>query len=465
MSTSALNLFNATSNSNSSSGLGAGIDVASVVNQILQADRAPEQVWQSQQSDLQNQASALNTINSYLSDFSSKTNALKDTFGALASKSVTSSQPTVVGATAQASAAPGTHTITVTNTASTSSYYTDVVPTGGTFANGTFSIQVGHGSANPITIDSTNNTVQSLASFVNGNTQTLGVSANVVNDANGSRLVLVSNTSGLPGDLTLSGSLKLASDNSTVGTTKIAGANASFSLDGIPLTSSSNTVNNVISGVTLNLLSGSSGSTVQLSVSSDTGGASDAVNAFVSSYNTLLSAINAQFAVTAGSSAPPLEANSSVRELQSDLLSNMTYSLAGNNGFTSLASLGINMNNDGTLSVDSSQLTNVLQNNFGDFQNFFQSSDASNQGFAVHLGSTLLNLTDPTQGILNVELTQNSATQQMLTSQINDFEDRLAVTRQQLTTEYSQMNTALETYSTTMSQLQSELNSLPKAGA
>jgi flagellar hook-associated protein 2 len=370
-----------------------------------------------------------------------------------------------LGATAQASAASGTHTITVTNTASTSSYYTDVVPNGATFANGTLSLQVGQGTAQSITIDSNNNTVQSLATYINNKTQTLGISANVVNDANGSRLVLISNTSGLPGDLTLTGSLKLASDNSTVGTTKIAGANASFSLDGIPLTSSSNTVSNVISGVTLNLLSGSNGSTVQLSVSSDTNGAGDAVNAFVDSYNTLIGAINAQFSVTAGSSAPPLEANSSVRELQSDLLSNMTYTLTGNDGFTSLAALGISMNNDGTLTVDSSQLTNVLQNNFADFQNFFQSADATNQGFAVHLGSTLLNLTDPTQGILNVELTQNNATQQMLTSQINDFEDRLAVTQQQLTTEYSQMNTALETYNSTMSQLQSELGSLPKAGS
>lgn len=465
MSTSALNLFNSTSNSSNNGGLGAGIDVTSVVSQILQADRAPEQLWQSQQTDLQNQASVLKTINAYLSDFSSKTNALKDAFGALASKSVTSSQPGIVVATAQTSATPGTHTITVKNAATTSSYYTDVIPTGATFASGSFTIQVGQGTATPITIDSTNNTVQSLAAYINKNTQTLGVSANVVNDANGSRLVLVSKTSGLPGDLTLNGNLALSSDNSAVGTTKIAGGNASFSLDGIPLTSSSNTVNNVLSGVTLNLLSGSNGSTVQLTVAPDTTGASDAVNAFIGSYNTLIQAINAQFSVTAGSTAPPLEANSSLRELQSDLLSNMTYTLTGNDGFTSLASLGVSMNNDGTLTVDNSQLTNVLQNNFSDFQNFFQSADASNQGFAVHLGSALLNLTDPTQGILNVELTQNSATQQMLTQQINDFEDRLAVTQQQLISEYSQMNTALETYSTTMSQLQGELNSLPKAGA
>lgn len=464
MSTGALNLFNSTSSSSSSSGLGAGIDVTSLVNQILQADRAPEQLWQSQQTDLQSQASALNTINSYLSDFSAKTNALKDSFGTLASKSVTSSQPGVLGATAQTSAAAGTHTVVVTNTATTSSYYTDVVPTGGTFANGTLNIQVGQGTANPVTIDSTNNTVQSLASYINNRSQTLGVTANVVNDAGGSRLVLVGNTAGAPGDLTLTGSLNLASDNSVLGTTKIAGTNATFTLDGVPLTSTSNTVNNVISGVTLNLLSSSNGTAVQLDVAPNTTGAVNAVNAFVSSYNTLISAINAQFAVTAGSTAPPLEANASLRQLQSDLLSNVTYTLSGNNGLTSLASLGIDMNNDGTLTVDSSQLTNVVQNNFPDFQNFFQSADASNQGFAAHLGSTLLSLTDPTQGLLNIELTQNTATQHMLTNQINDFEDRLAVTQQQLTAQYSQMNTALETYSTTMSQIQSELGSLPKAG-
>ncbi len=458
MSTSALSLFNG------SSGSSAGIDVTSVVSQLLDAERGPEKIWQSQQTNLQSQASALKAINSYLSDLYNKVNALKDSFGTLSSKSVSSSQPGILTATAQNSAAAGTHTVTVDHVATTSSYYTDVVPSGGTFANGTFSIQVGTGAANPITIDSSNNTVQSLASYINGQTDTLGVSASVVNDARGSRLVLLSNTSGLPGDLTIGGNLTLASDGSTVGTTKISGKNAAFTLDGVPLTSTSNTVADVMSGVSFSLVSGSPATPIQITISPNTDGATSAVNAFVSSYNTLINAINSQFAVTPGTNAPPLEANGSLRGLQSDLLSNLTYSMTGNSGIDSLRSLGITMNNDGTLSVDSSQLAGVVQNNFSDLQNFFQSADTTNPGFGVNFGTNLLKMTDPTDGVLNIELTQNTATQKQLTQQISDFEDRLAMRQQQLILQYSKLDTALRQYSTIMSQIQGELGSLPKIG-
>lgn len=459
MSTTGMNLASLGLGSSTSSS-SSGIDVTAVVDQILYADRAPERLWQAQQSSLTSQAGVLSSINTNLADLSTKLNALKDSFGVVSTKSVTSSQSGFVTGTAQSTALSGNHTIVVSKLASTSAYYSDGVDSSATFASGTLSLQVGSGTTLPINIDSTNNTVSSLAAYING--LDAGVNASVINDSTGSRLVLASTTTGSAGDLTLSGQLSLASDGSSVKFGKITGQDASLTIDGVPVSSSSNTVVDVLPGVTLNLINASPDSPVQLSIAPDTASITSAVNQFVTSYNTIIQAINAQFTVSGdGSSAPPLEANTSLRILQSDLLSNMTYSMTGNNGITSLASIGITMNNDGTLSLDSTELANVLQNHFADFQNFFQSVDTSNQGFGYHFGIDLLNLTDPTQGVLNVELTQNAATQKMLTDQINDFEDQLAITQQLLIAQYSKVDAALRQYSTILSQVTSELGTLP----
>src|SRR5215510_2257171 len=97
---------NATS---TAAGLGQGIDVNSVVSQLITAARAPEQVWIGQQSALASQAAALTAINSNLSNFADAVNALKDPLGALAAKTAVSSDTGILTATAQTTAAPGNH--------------------------------------------------------------------------------------------------------------------------------------------------------------------------------------------------------------------------------------------------------------------------------------------------------------------------------------------------------------------
>src|SRR6185369_6502426 len=135
-----------------SSSSSSGIDVTAVVDQILYADRAPERLWQSQQATLNLQAIALKTINGHLSDLQTKINALKDSFGVVASKTVTSSQPGILTGTAQNNAISGNHTIVVSRLASTSTYYSDGVALDSAFAPGTLSLQVGSGQATTLTV-------------------------------------------------------------------------------------------------------------------------------------------------------------------------------------------------------------------------------------------------------------------------------------------------------------------------
>lgn len=432
---------------------GSGIDVTSVVNQILNAERATERVWQTQQSTLSTQSAALKSISGLLVDLQTKVNALSDISGELSTKTVTSSSPSILTASAQSSAVPGNHVIRVANLASTSSYYTDAIPNNTTLSPGSFDLQVGSGTPATVTIGAGNNTLATLAVSINN--ANLGVSASVVNDVSGSHLALISNTLGAPGDLTIS------NNTTSLGFNKGAnGANALLTVDGIPVGSASNTVTGVLPGVTLNLAGASAGTDVQVNVSQDTTRAGQAVQSFVSSYNNLISAVNTQFSFnTTNNTAGPLAGDSFLRSLQSSLLSDVTYSISGNNGYVNLASLGVNMNNDGTLSVDADQLNDVLANHFSDFQNFFQSL-APDKGFGVNFSNDLRALNDSTNGAVSLDLSQIAATQTLLTNQIRDFEDRLAVRQKFLINQYSQVDAMLRQFPLIMQQLNSQLATL-----
>jgi flagellar hook-associated protein 2 len=232
----------------------------------------------------------------------------------------------------------------------------------------------------------------------------------------------------------------------------------------VPVSSASNTVTGVLSGVTLNLVSASPGTNVQVSLASDTAQATTAISNFVASYNKLINDVNSQFAFDpAANKAGPLGSDAIVRTLQSKLLSDVTYHIdennPANNGIVNLASLGVDLNGDGTLSIDSAQLTSVLANQFSDVQNFFQAV-SPDKGFAQNFSDDLFNINDTTKGLINVDLAQNNIVQAALTGQINDFEDRLAARQQFLIDQYSRVDTMLRQFPLIMQQLNSQLGTL-----
>ncbi len=448
MSSTGINLASMGLNSSTVSS-GNGIDVTTVVNQIIDAARGPEKIWQQQQSQLTAQTNALNSLNSSLTALQTALRSLTDLSGVISSNAATSSQPGVLTASAQIGAPAGNHSITVTSLATTASAYTDPLADGDTtFPTGTLTLQIGATSTD-IVVDGTNNTLNQLAAAINQ--KNIGVTASVITDASGARLALVSQTSGQPGDLTITGnSSGLALHKS------VNGQNASLTIDGVPLSSTTNTVTGALTGVTLNLVSSAPNTPVQLAVGPDTASVSKAVNDLVAAYNTLMTAINGQYATGSASSAGPLATNSSLRSLQSSLLSDVTYAMSGNNGYGSLASFGITMANDGTLNVDGTTLSSALASHYSDFQNFFQGVSS----FGAHFGADLTTLTSPTRGILNVNLTEITNQQKTLSDSIADFEARLATRQQQLTTEYSQIDAMLRDYPLQLQQVTAQLNSL-----
>jgi len=425
---------------------GQGLDVSSLVSQILSESSGQLTQWQGEQTTLQSQASDLTAINTDLTNLATAVTALADPLGALTAQSATSSDTSVLSATADTTAAAGTHTIAVDNLATAGAVYTNdfagganssILPSNAT--SGEIDLQIGNANPVPITITpGSNDTLTTLASYING--QNLGVNASVVTDANGSRLALVSQNTGSAGALAITGNNTNLSFNAPTG-----GLNAQLTIDGVPYASASNTVTGAIPGVTLNLANQSSGSPVQLTVGPDAAQATTAINNFVSAYNQVINDINQETAFnTSTNSQGPLGSDSSVAQLQSSLLNDAAFSVAGNGGDVNLAALGVNTNNDGTLTVDSSQLNSALASNPAAVQNFFQNTAST--GFANAFNTDLTNLTDPTQGVLNVDLAQNTAEQADLTTSINNFQTQLTAQQTALTAQYAAVNASLQAY-------------------
>jgi flagellar hook-associated protein 2 len=424
------------SGTTSGTGLGQGIDVQQFVQYAVADQTAAITALQNQQTTLGSQTSELATITSDITSLGNAASALSDPLGALAAEAATSSNSSVVNATATGTAATGSHTITVTSLATTSSYYTNELSTSSsTITPGSFQIQVGSNAPVTVTVDSTNNTLSQLAASINN--QNAGVSASVIQDSNGNRLALVSNNSGAPGDITVSGN--------TTGLTftkAVTGTNASLVVDGVPISSASNTVSNVISGVTLNLGSPSPNTPVTVNVSPDTTQATTAINNFVSAYNTVVGDINSQFNVASdGSGGGPLEADNSLSDVQNLLLNAISYSVSGNGGIVNLASIGISLNNDGTLSVDNGALSSALSSNYSAVQNLLQNTT---NGFAQNLTNVINTITDPASGILTLDAQNIQSSAQDLNQQISDLQAALTVQEQNLTTVYSNVNTTLQ---------------------
>lgn len=437
----------------SDGGLGAGIDVSQLVSAALANQTAELTLLQNQQSTVTSEQSALTTISNDVQSLQNAAFALTDPLGTLLDVAATSSNNSVVTASAEPGAATVTHTVVVNNLATTSSEYSAPVASGSTpIATGTLTIQVGTSAAVPVTVDSSNDTLAGLAQSIDN--ANLGVTATVINDASGSRLAIVSNTSGAPGDLTITTSTGLPAF-----TKAVTGQNASVSVDGIPISSTTNTISSAINGVTLNLQSQAPGEPVTISTGPDVNDQTTAINNFVSAYNTVIGDLNAQFTVNSQTGEPgPLQADSTLALAQNQLLSAVAFATTGDGGVNSLADLGITLNNDGTLSVNSTTLANALQNDPVAVQQFFAGATAGT--FGSNLTNALSLIGDPVSGSIQQDLNGLAETQNDMTQQISDFQDQLNTQQTQLTAEYDQVDVTLQELPLLLQQVNQQLGSL-----
>ena len=274
------------------------------------------------------------------------------------------------------------------------------------------------------------------------------MTATILTDANGARLSLVSQNSGSLGDFSITKGP--GGPGGLAFTHLVTGTNASVTVDGATLSSATNTVTGAIPGVTLDFQSQqvSGASPVDISISPDTSTITSAVSSFVSAYNTLIGDLNTQFTYnTSTGSEGVLSSDSSARALQNAFLGAANLSI-GSGALTTLQSLGISTQQNGTLSLNSATLAQNLSSNYQGVVNFFQgnsgSGTGSGQGFAASLLNILTTYTDPSQGAFTVDLQSISSENQDLTNQIDTFQRYLATQQTVLTAEYNTANIALQ---------------------
>ncbi|MGB6692886.1 MAG: flagellar filament capping protein FliD [Terracidiphilus sp.] len=365
---------------------GAGFNVSSTVAEIIGNLQNVETPWKNQLTALESQDSVISNLGTLFSNLSNDMSSLTDFQGVMAQKEGSSSDTNVLDLTAATSAAAaGTHTVTVTNLAQTSSGYLDAITNSSDTLSGSISIQMGNGTtqnvvigaapsspaANTIYTGSGKNTLADLASAINS--ANLGVSANVLTDSTGSSLSLVSHTSGAAGQLTITSNLtdpNAVTSTNTTGTlgynSGVTGEDAHLTIDGAPLTSASNTVSNLIPGVTFQLLapspteSGGSLEQVQVVIGNDNSGVESTVNQFVSDYNALVSAINTQEGNTSSGTPEPLFGSPTLSLLQGELLGSLNTQSP--NGYLDAisATAGTTLSGSMTIQVGDGTTENVV---------------------------------------------------------------------------------------------------------
>ena len=417
-----------------STGLGSGLEVNNIVNAIVDAEKVPVQSKIDRDNALATaQISAFGSINSALSTFkdSYKDLSKTSTFSAV---SINSSDDTVLTATAGIGAQTGVFDIEVTEKAQAQSLATAAFSSANeTLGTGTLTIRFGsYEGANfavnadttiqNITIDSTNNTLSSFRDSLNADA-TNGLSASIINDGSGYRLVMTSDKTGEnfameivasddDGDNTdnTSGISRLIYNDTTKNATQTVAANdAEIILNGITITRDSNTIDSVITGVTLELQDTKPGSNIRLNINSDTSTVESQIKAFVSSYNTLIARLN-EFSKVDGDNGDKgvLVGDATVRGIETqlrDVLNNRLAHLPGS--IKSFANLGIFTNRDGTLEINESnsalpKFSEVVKNNIADIADFFTATGTTTDSQINFVSSN--SLTEP--GTYAVEVTQ-----------------------------------------------------------
>jgi flagellar hook-associated protein 2 len=456
----------------SSAGIGSGLDVNSIISKLMSVEQAPLTQLQSKATTIQTTISAFGAVQSALSTFRDAAQALTlpSTWQATTG---TSSDPTAATVSTTSGAAAGNYAISVTNLASSQSTVSATYASGTALVGaGTLHINLGTWTGNafatqtdPTTgaakagIDITATATDTLSTLADKiNAANAGVSAAIVTDTTGSRLVLSSSTTGAANGFQVTnpdGALAgLAYDPSTgtTGTTLTQpGANANATINGLPVSSATNSLSNVLSGLTVNLLKTTT-TPVQVSVAQDTASIKTAINTFVTAYNGLASllATDTKYDATT-STAGPLQGDGTAVSLQRQLRNILGSSSTASTAFATLSQAGLQVQTDGTIKVNDATLTNALANP-AQLKSLFAAPGASttstaDEGFAQQFrafGESALG----TDGLLssrlaglNTSLTKNGTDQDALN-------DRLAATEARLKAQYTALDTKMATIST-----------------
>jgi flagellar hook-associated protein 2 len=403
----------------SSPGVGSGLDVGNIVSQLMSIERRPLDQLDRREVAYQAQLSAYGNLRSALSSFRSSVSAL-DSLDRFTAPSLSVGDSSVLTASAAGRAQAGSYAIDVTQLAQAQSLvaagqtsagaaigsgaattlrFEFGTISGGTLTNGIYSgaafTQNASQPSTTVTIDSSNNSLEGIRNAINA--ANLGVAASIVKDGSAApyRLVLQSATTGLARSLrvTVTGDAALQSllgyDPAGVQnlTQTAAAQDAALSVNGVAITSASNSVADAIEGVTLTLLK--AGST-RLTVGRDSAAAKSAIEAFVKGYNELAGTLGqlAKFD-TQSEQRGPLLGDATLRTIQAQLRGALSAALGGPtaSGLRTLSQAGIAFQRDGTLALDNAKLSAALAGDGEDLAGLFTTLGRASDGLVRYAGA------------------------------------------------------------------------------
>ncbi|WP_339504619.1 flagellar filament capping protein FliD [Pseudomonas sp. RL_105y_Pfl2_101] len=457
-------------------GLGSGLDTGAIVKALVDSDKAAKQ-GQIDRATKTNTAniSGIGTLKSLLATFQSALESLGSTttpqFTGVAATSANTSALTV---TAGNSAVSGIYSVDVTQLATSSKVATAAFAGGASSAVETGTLTISQGGTDYTLDIPADSTLQSVRDAINSKYSSSGLTANIVTDSFGSRLVVGSTKTGAGNDISLSGVASLAADGSVAmaspPTANSSGSlgfakDAIFSVDGLEMTSPTNKLDNVVSGLSMTLLVADTGPTT-VTVAANTDGLKASIQKFVDAYNAIAKAVTSLTKPSTdaeGNSVPAaLTGDSLPRSLLAAIRAPLSETGAGDK-LTVLSQLGITTNQTtGALDFDSTKFATAVNEKQlgGEIQTLFTGEN----GLIERMQNALNPYTETSQKDSNGKavdniLTTRSKNLEILKARLS--EDQLALDRRVetltavLTKKYNDMDTLVGRLKATASNITS----------
>lgn len=436
-------------------GVGSGLDLESLVQNLVAAEARPIQLLESRKVDLDLKISGFGQIQSALSEFQAAVSAL-NTPEAFRGVSASSSDDSIFSASASQSAVTGSNVVEVTQLAQNNKFGTQ------SFTNEDEIIGTGElsftvaGETFTVAITSENNTLAQIRDAINAESGNSTVQASIINVDEGSKLILTANESGITNQIAFTVTDDDANNTDDAGLSQLVfgiqeldeARDATLIVDGFAVTRSSNEIDDVIQGITLSL---ESLGTATVTASENLGVAKTTIEALVTAYNTLSSTLTVQGDNALSGENTILNIESRVRSLFSN-----TYNDSSSN-INYLFQIGLSFDRDGILSFDSEKFDEQIGNNIGEIQSLFTNADT---GFIPSLEDLIESYTD-SDGIISNRTDGLNTEKTSIDDDIERLELRLESTEARLRARFASLDTLVSQLNSTSSFLTQQLANLP----
>lgn len=448
-------------------GVGSGLDLESILESLEESKTATLLTpITTQETAVEAEISAYGTLTSALNTLQTAAEALAD--ASLYQSLSTSLSGSGVTVSTTSSAVAGSYSIEVTQLAQAQSLATDgIASTSSALGTGTLTLQSGSSDAISITLDSSNNTLAGLRDAINAAGG--GITATIVSDGSDSpyRLVLTSSSTGTDAEMTVSYSSTDSSDvaSSLFGyadgtgnmTETVTAKNTELTINGIAITSQSNTVEEALQGVTLNLTA--TGASQTLKIERDTDKILKAITAFVDAYNDFATTVDDLTAYDADSATGgELLGDSTTRRISTELASDI-YSSIGSGTFSYLSQLGIALESDGTLSIDEDTLQSALDDNIDAVTEFFIGSDGKS-GFVSRITEDLDSYLDEDTGLITAKTDSLESKLEQLEERYTEKQALIDSEMERWREQFTQLDTLISTLNSTADYLTTQFEAL-----